>query len=42
MLLAMLDAVARFQPRPSCTTFTLVTDNKSIGYFCQQITMGEE
>jgi hypothetical protein len=40
-LLARVDAVEMFQPILYGTTFTIVTDNKSINYLVKQTTMGE-
>jgi hypothetical protein len=40
-LLAIVDAVETFQPILYGTTFTIVTDNKSLSYFMKQTTMGK-
>jgi hypothetical protein len=41
MLLAIMDTVEIFQPILDGTTFTIVTDNKSLSYFMKLATMGK-
>jgi hypothetical protein len=40
-LSAIVDAVEMFQPILYGTTFTIVSDNKSLNYFMKQTTMGQ-
>jgi hypothetical protein len=40
-LLAIVDTVEMFEPMLYGTTFTIVTDNKSLSYFIKQTTMGK-
>jgi hypothetical protein len=41
LLLAIMDAVKTFQPILYGTTFTIVSDNKSLSYFMKETTMGK-
>jgi hypothetical protein len=40
-LLAIVDAVETFQPILYGTTFSIITNNKTLSYFMKQTTMGE-